>query len=390
MTAESSDNGHPRDASPVRRVLLVEPFPGRKWISINRYALNVEGMLEREGLQVHRTQTSWFNPPSVLRGLGRRYRGWSGALGQNPPPPVDVVHFTDQALAHHIGRLKRSSATVVTCHDLMPLIMPRYYGSELMRRVKEPLFVHSVQKMRGASRVIAVSEWTKRQVSELLDIEPSRIDVVSNSVRSGLTRSADPQLELQRFGISLPEGPIVLSIGHTGWYKNLELLLRAMALPDLRGVVLLRAGAPLTGDQRRLAASLGIAHRVRELGYVPAPALAPIYSASTVLAQPSRYEGFGIPVIEAMACGLPVVTSDGGALPEVVGGAGLVVKVDDARSASSVLAFAVALARVIDQASLCLQLREAGLERARSFEPAQVAEKLLGCYQTAYFEARGR
>lgn len=390
MTASIADNALAPADAPVQRVLLIEPFRGTNWISINRYASNVEDMLKRAGLDVGKAQTSWFNPPSRLKGLRRRYRTTSADLVEHSRRPFDVVHLIDHALAHHHERLGRLSATVVTCHDLMPLVMPGYGGIGLARRVNEPLFRHSVRKMRGASHIITVSQATKRQVSELLDVEPERIDVVPNTVRRGLVPSSDPSADLARLGIVLAGGPLVLSIGHAGWYKNLEFLLRVMAHPDLRGVSLLRVGAPLTATQRRLAQSLGIGDRVRELGLVPSAALGPIYSASTVLAQPSLFEGFGIPVIEAMACGLPVVTSAGGALPEVVAAAGIVVPIGDAASASAVGAFASALGRVIEDAQLHFQLRLAGTERVRAFSSEAVAPCLLRAYHKARLRAQAR
>ena len=388
MTAPFITTSGPLAGSTLPRVLLIEPFPDRKWISINRYASNVEEMLGRAGLEVGRAQSPWFNPPSLVKGLRLRYRTTSADLVAHARRPFDIVHLTDHALAHHCERFGRASATVVTCHDLMPLTMPRYYGNELVRRVKEPLFLHSVRKMRGASRIIAVSEATKQQVSDLLDVEPSKIDVVPNSIRRGLRPCANPEAELARLRIELPGRPIVLSIGHAGWYKNLDLLLRAMAHPDLRSAFLLRVGAPLTSSQRRLVGSLGISERVRELGYVPAAALGPIYCASTVLAQPSHFEGFGVTVIEAMACGLPVVSSDGGALPEVVADAGIVVRIGNSASPSTVEAFAAALGSVIEDPELGARLRTAGQERSKAFTSEAVVPGLLRAYAAASIQAQ--
>ena len=383
MTELLVNSGDVPMALPPRRVLLIEPFPGKKWISINRYASNVEQMLVQAGMEVGRAQTPWFNPPSFLKGLRRRYRITSQDLVTHAQQPFDIVHLTDHALAHHCERYGRDSPTVVTCHDLMPLILPRYYGDGAARWLKQPLFVHSVHKMRRATRIVAVSEATKQQVCGLLDVDPSRIDVVPNSVRRGLRRSANPPAELARLGIRLPPGPTVLSVGHSGWYKNLELLLRALAHPELRGVSLLRVGAALTTPQRRLAGELGILDRVRELGYVPAAALAPIYSASTVLAQSSHFEGFGMTVVEAMACGLPVVTSDGGALPEVVATAGIVVPIGDSASPSTVQAFASAICGVVEDPQLRAKLRAAGYQRATAFSSEAVAPALLRTYEAA-------
>ncbi|MGH2634346.1 MAG: glycosyltransferase, partial [Tepidiformaceae bacterium] len=130
---------------------------------------------------------------------------------------------------------------------------------------------------------------------------------------------------------------------------------------------------------RGLASRLGVEARITQLGRVDDPTLARLYGACDVLAQPSRYEGFGIPLVEAMACGLPVVCSDGGALPEVAGGAARIVPLtasygDDSR------AFATALAEVIENHDVRAALRTAGLERACNFRPENVMPELGRVY----------
>ena len=378
------------DPVEFRRILLAAPFPAWQWVSINRYTRNLQRALAESGYRPAEGFMPWFNPPSMLYGLRTRYRQRSAALAAHGREPFEIVHVTDHALGHHVPSLGRRAPVVVTCHDLMPFYMPRYYSLPLAP-IKKAMITRSIRSMLRADHLVAVSGATKARMVEILDIDPARISVVPNLLRPGLRPIANPREPLAEAGIQLPPGPIVLSIGHTGHYKNLELLVESMALPSLRHATVVRVGARLSSEQRALAATLGTEARIVELGHVSAATLRALYSAASVLALPSRDEGFGIPVIEAMACGLPVVTSDGGALPEVAGKAAIVVPLsgatgcgDDARL------FAEALVAVLDSPERVGELRSAGLRRAEMFRAKQVLPLVLHAYREASRAARAR
>jgi glycosyltransferase involved in cell wall biosynthesis len=378
----------PMNDASLRRILLVAPFPGPKWVSINRYALNLQRALDSAGLSTAQAFTPWFNPPSMLYALRTRYRQRSPSLTEHRLRPFDLVHITDHALGHHVRSFGKNRPTVVTCHDLMPFYLNGYYEGPLAP-LKKTLIGHSVRTMVQADHLVAVSEATKRRMMELMDVPFERISVVPNMLRPGLEPVADARTALAVRGIILPEGPLVLSVGHSGYYKNLELLLRVMATKQLMAATLVRVGAPLSRNQQALARALRLDDQIIELGHVSASALRELYSATTVLAQPSRDEGFGVPVIEAMACGLPVVASEGGALPDVVGDAGIVVAGASEGSEDSDVAtrFADAIAEVIGSPSQATILREAGLRRAECFRANRVTPLVLDAYARA-LEAR--
>lgn len=368
----------------LRSLLLVAPFPAWQWVSINRYARNLFRAFQDSPVQATEAFMPWFNPPSALYGLRTRYRQRSPALVEHHRHPAELVHITDHALGHHVRSLGKAAPTVVTCHDLMPLYLPHYYSLPLAP-LQKALITRSVRTMTEADHLIAVSEATKSRMVDVLDIAPERISVVPNMIRHGFGPVANPREILAAAGVQLPAGPLVLSVGHDGYYKNLELLLRAMATVPLRAVSLLRVGPHLGRSNRRLAARLGIEERIVELGRVPAATLCALYSAASVLAMPSRDEGFGIPAIEAMACGLPVVVSDGGALPGVVAEAGIVVPVslDLADSPDSVRRYAAAISSVLESPERACELRHAGLQRAKEFRPEAVLPLVLEAYARA-------
>lgn len=191
------------------------------------------------------------------------------------------------------------------------------------------------------------------------------------------TPRSHAEAALSAAGIALPSAPRILSVGNDRAYKNLPALFDAVARPGLSHASIVRVGPPLSGTALRRAVQGGALRRTIQLRSLSDEQLALVYSACDVLVQPSLAEGFGIPVIEAMACGLPVVSSDGGALPEIVDGAGLIVPLGGHD-------FAGRMAAAIQRAIAGREpLGEAGIARAHAFRPAVVEEALLAAYSLA-------
>ena len=350
---------------------------------MERYATSLRfGLEEVECRQIH---GSYFRPPSALRWALPMYWG-RPPLHYEEAEGCDLVHVTDHALAHHV-RLFRARPTITTCHDLIPIRLAGVWKLSPPARLRRLLYLRSTEALRCASPLIAVSEATKRDMVEILNIDPAIIDVVPVAIPDEFAPMEDAKASLAAAGIHLPPGPKVLSIGHTGASKNLSLLFAALANPALSGVSIVRAGRRLPPELRDEVARRGLQGRVLELGHVPPAVLLALYSACDVLAQPSWLEGFGIPVAEAQACGLPVVCSDGGALPEVGGAAASIVPLEGhPRSAvypADAARFAAALAEVIGDPAAAARMRALGFEHVKQFRPDAIGPRLMAAYSRA-------
>ena len=367
------------------RVTLVGPLPGEGWISIQRYTEAIASLSGRNGFSVVSAPTLEDAHYSRAGAYWARYRRLPRLL-ERMHPDGRLIHIADQALGHLVPHFP-GHPTVVTCHDLMPLTMPGHYEGRFEGWVDRFLLRRSLAGMTRATRIIAVSAFTATKVQEVLGVSRHRVSVVPNMLNDAYSPQANADDWLREAGIRLPPAPRVLSVGHTRPYKDIERLLRAMGAPNLRDATLVRVGAPLTRAQRQLAAQQELEGRLVELGQLDPPVLSRVYAACQVLAQPSRSEGFGVPVAEAMACGLPVVCSDGGALPEVAGGAATIVPAANADD-PGVDELAEAIERVLHDAATASMLRERGLARAEAFRPSAIFPLLLAAYERAIEEHR--
>jgi glycosyltransferase involved in cell wall biosynthesis len=237
---------------------------------------------------------------------------------------------------------------------------------------------------RRADAVITVSECSKRDIVKLLGLAPQRIHVIGNAVDDRFFPVRDAWLLAsvrERYGIG---SRFILYFGGFDLRKNVPRIIDAYwRLPDplRREYQLVIAGRyqhlghPLYPDPRETVQRLGLEGNVVFTGQIREQDKAPLYSAATVFAFPSLYEGFGMPVLEAMACGTPVLTSNLSALPEVAGDAGLLVDPYDADAIST------GLAELLESQSRREELSRRGLERARRFTWHQVAEQTLHVYR---------
>jgi glycosyltransferase involved in cell wall biosynthesis len=286
------------------------------------------------------------------------------------PLAVDLYHQPD-----FIPPLRRRFPAVITVHDLAFMRMPdlltpesrRYYG-----RVGAAA--------RSAERTIAVSQQTRRDLIELAGAPAERIEVVYEAAGADFRPQPPEALAALRRRLGLAE-EYFLFVGTREPRKNLGRLLAAFArlaaAPGAPQLAIAGRAGWLDGDLAGQAASLGLADRVRWLDGVTRAELPALYGGALALVLPSLYEGFGLPLLEAMACGTPVVCSDAGALPEIAGGAA------DLFDPSDVGAIASALERIWREPGRREELRQRGRERAAAFSWRRAAAETLDVYRRA-------
>ena len=284
---------------------------------------------------------------------------------------IDLVHGPVNVVPL-IGR----GCRVVTVHDLAFLRYPSHYPL-LKRRYLATMTRRSV---RRADYVIAVSQQTRDDLINLCGAHPETVVVVPNGVDSTVRRITDaPALESFRARHRLPES-FLLFLGTLQPRKNVEGLLKAYArVKDEVSIPLVIAGARGWGDSPifRLVRELGLVEYVQFVGYVSPRDLPLWYSAATIFVYPSLYEGFGLPVLEAMACGTPVITSSVSSLPEVAGNAAVLVDPHD------IDALAGAIRELCGSPEARAALSRAGQQRATTFTWMRTAEKTLAVYRQA-------
>lgn len=283
-----------------------------------------------------------------------------------------LYHATNYVLPRRFG-----VPGVVTVHDLTLLRFPELGTPALCRHVRQ-----SRESVRHARLVIADSEATRDDLVELLDVPGERVRVVPLGCDSGFgARQADQARRTveRRFGI---DRPYVLHVGTIEPRKNLARLVGAFAAARAETAcphLLVLAGAPGWGqaEVRQKIRALGLDEVVVSLQEVSKDELQDLYRAADVFVYPSLYEGFGLPPLEAMASGVPVITSNVASLPEVVGEAALQVDPYDQAALAS------AIARGLTDEALRQRLRIAGPQRARLFTWERCARETLSVYAEA-------
>ena len=295
---------------------------------------------------------------------------------QLPLPPMAMRRRV--ALVHSLastaplwGRFVR----VTTVHDLIYERFPEAHQGirDKGMRVLVPLAV------RRSQRVIAISQCTREDLVRLLGADPTRIDVVPNGF--GATRHAQPLAESEtRRRLRLGDRQVLLSVSAKRPHKNLLALIGALALiaPEHRPLLVL-PGYPTWHEAqlRERAAAVGVTGDVRFLGWISGEELEGLWAIARAFVFPSLHEGFGLPVLEAMARGVPVACSNASSLPEVAGDAALLFDPEDER------AIAAAIERLLGDRAHAERLVAMGRERARLFTWERSARLTLASYERA-------
>jgi glycosyltransferase involved in cell wall biosynthesis len=312
-----------------------------------------------------------------IGGVERLAREMSGRLPELHPgryrliePPPRLAHRAGHAWEQLVLPLRASrceliyspanlapvatTRSVVVIHDVAALRHPESYSAPYVayQRRLLPLLA------RRARVVITVSEFSKHELVEVLGIRPEKIEVVPGGVDERFAPTVDPGPARAAYGL---DRPYVLTLGTVSARKNLEVLEPVARALGERGIELVLAGS----DRGYLRSG---AVPVRRLGYVPESLLPSLYAGARALAMPSRYEGFGLPCLEAMACGVPVACSRTGALPETCGDAALLADPGDPPG------FTDAVLTAASDEPVRTRLAAAGTTRAATFSWGRTAE----------------
>ncbi len=284
---------------------------------------------------------------------------------------VELVHFTK-----NLGIFGLPCPYVVTMHDLTSFLMKNSLADVVYYRWVEPI------TLRGAARLVAVSQDAARDIARTYGIPRQNIEVVYWAADDRFGPAIEPErIDNVRRCYRLPRR-YILFIGRLAKKKNLPTLLRALAelyarMPDAPGLVVAGPPYPQSSDTESasLVQTLGLGDRVQFVGGVPDEEVPALYAGAELYVLPSLHEGFGIPLLEAMACGTPVITTRGGSLPEVAGDGALVV--DDPLD---VAGFASAIERVLSDRVLRQDLIRRGYARAAEFSWARTTRNMLAVY----------
>jgi glycosyltransferase involved in cell wall biosynthesis len=316
--------------------------------------------------------------PVLVRGNPRRRLDWVRADQTRVPrvaarAGVDVVHSL-ASTAPLYGRFAR----VTTIHDLNYKLVPdSHFG---LRGAGMRVLVPAAA--RRSHRLLTGSESTRSDLVRYLGVAPEKIDVAPHGVLVS-SDIAPTSAEAIRGQLDLGERPFVLSVSAKRPHKNLPRLFRALAaIPAERRPALVVPGYPTPHEEElhALSAELGIRDDVRMPAWLSAADLEGLYREAAFAVFPSLYEGFGLPVLEAMARGVPVASSNRSSLPEVAGDAALLFDpeiVEEIRDA---------MERLLHDSALAERLRTAGREQAASFTWAQAADLTVASYRRALGE----
>jgi glycosyltransferase involved in cell wall biosynthesis len=323
-------------------------------------ALDIRLIVRRGWQQVPGVeQLELLAPVTRLSMPDRALTGWWDCTGQSLPLPSRLWGSFDCYLSTSLMSPVLSRGEVLSIiYDLIPLRLPTLFPDHAM-------FRDQIRRVcERSSALIAISDCTKRDLIDLMDIEPDRVHVLYPGRIQDAQRPRPDQVAaaMGRYAI---KGSYILYVGSMGPHKNVATLLRAYERArraNRLSASLVLAGGTEWGEKTLdLLNSLSVKQDVIVTGFVQDEELPALYAGADLFVFPSLYEGFGLPVLEAMAYGKAIIVSKGGALPEVAGSAGISVDPDD------VDAFAEAIAHVLEDTSRRESMEQASLAQAEKF-----------------------
>lgn len=373
----------------VRKIALHAAVLNSKKAGVGNYAFYLIKALQQKAVDfkmdvyLDSSARGLFEDSKNMRffGIGPFKNSWERVSWEQLQSPFqyarqkyDLIHFMD----YQTPFIPVKTPHIVTIHDLCYHRYPQYFstGSRWLKRLNTPRSIHR------ASAIITVSDFSRRELAELFpETVKKRIYVVNPGLKDSGSQPSDAVDErtvLARYGI---QGSYVLYVGTLEPRKNITSLVRSMAalwnVGKLTSTHLVLAGGKgwIYENIFQTIHELGVSDKVVHTGYVNESDLPIVYRHAQAFVYPSYYEGFGMPPLEAMAQGTPVITSDQASLPEAVGDAALLVPPSDEGQLSH------AIERVCTETDLRMELIGRGNKRAAMFTWSKAAEKVLGIYE---------
>lgn len=367
------------------RVTIVRRVPGAAF-SLDVYADNLVAALKivRPSWEIVEIAPIPWNSPDKLYLSGSGIKKYYETFWRHPRAvsrlESDIFHVIDQCESHIVyGLEKANKPVVVTCHDLVQFIYPEILQDQSrLPALSMASWKYSVSGMEKADGVIAVSTNTAQDISRMLKIDPAKITVVPNGINSEFCMLPTAEVaEIRKQYTRSPDTFCLLNVGSTHLRKNILTVLKVLKLLKEKGfpVCLWRTGDNFTKEQKAFIQEHDLESSIFDLGKPDKARLVQIYNAADVLLAPSLYEGFGLTVVESMACGTPVITSNVSSLPEVVGDAAILV---DPLNVKEIVA---AVCQIKQDPSYSKHLVEKGLLRAKFFSWQKTAEQVARVYE---------
>jgi len=371
------------------KVLLIGNYPYAYQQSMQRFAALLE-----QGLQSARIEARVLRPEPLIGRIKPGETGVGKWLGyadrfllfrlklQRMLDWADLVHICDHANAVYVPWL-RGKPHVVTCHDMLAIrsalgTLPEH-RTRWSGRVQQRWILQGLCK---AQRIVCVSNQTARELLAVADFPKERVAVVPNALNYPYRpmEKTEAAARLARLGVDANR-PFFLHVGGNQWYKNrpgvLRIFRHLLKIPGFGDHRLVMAGKTFTEEMTCFIDKAGFADRVYQLASLPNEDLRALYSMAKALIFPSLYEGFGWPIIEAQACGCPVVTSARPPMSEVAGAGVIYIDPVDEKRAAQVMAEGL-FARE--------SLRTKGFANVRRFEDSTMIQSYLLVYQEAVRE----
>lgn len=367
------------------RVMIVRRVPGSTF-SLEVYADNLVAALKtvRPNWDIAEIAPIPWNTRDKLYLSGLGLKKYYETFWRHPRAvsrlDADIFHVIDQSDAHIAYGLHRANKpVVVTCHDLVQFIYPEILKDQSrIPALSMAMWKYSVSGMEKAEHVITVSSNTAKDVSQMLDIKLDQITVAPNGTNPEFRVLPDVEVaEIREQYKRSPDTVYLLNVGSTHQRKNILTVLNVLKTLKEKEVpvCLWRTGGAFTKEQKAFIQEHELEPYIYDFGNPDKARLIQIYNAADILLAPSLYEGFGLTVVEAMACGLPVITSNVSSLPEVAGDAAVLI------DPLNVEAIIEAIFKIKQDPSYRDQLIEKGLVRAKFFSWLKTAEQVAQVYE---------